>query len=74
MEAKDIFKGERYRLGTIVGPIVTVYSIHEYIDNHYYIKYENGSVDTTRRERLFPLKYKWTNHVPTWTRHPENKL
>jgi len=58
MDKKDIFKNGQYRCGTADGPIVTVYSIHEHIDNHYYIKYENGSVDTTQRERLFPLEEK----------------
>jgi len=56
MDKKDIFKGEKYRLGAQDGPIVTVYSIHDHIDNHYYIRYESGSVDTSTRERLFPLE------------------
>jgi len=75
MEAKDIVKGEKYRHGEPDGPIVTVYSIHEYIDNHYYIKYESGSVDTCQRRRLFPLEIKkpWTNHVATMKRYPKKK-
>ena len=55
LEKKDIFKEESYRIGAPDGPIVVVYSIHEYIDNHYYIRYENGSVNTSQRERLYPL-------------------
>ena len=56
MDAKDIFKGEQYRYGKADGPIVTVYNIHEYIDNHYYVRYaSNGAVNTSQRERLFPL-------------------
>jgi len=54
MDKKDIFKGEKYRHGAPDGKVVTVYSIHQYIDNHYYIKYENGSVNTSQRERLYP--------------------
>ena len=56
IEKKDIVKGEQYRMGSPDGPIVTVYSIHDYIDNHYYVRYENGSVDTSQRERLYPLE------------------
>ena len=59
MEKKDIFKGEQYRIGDPAGDVVTVYSIHQYIDNHYYIRYEDGkrkgAVDTSQRERLYPL-------------------
>lgn len=56
MDKKDIFKGGKYRYGAPDGPIVTVYSIHDHIDNHYYIRYENGSVNTSQRSRLFPLE------------------
>lgn len=52
-----IFKDEQYHYGAPDGPIVTVYSIHPHIDNHYYIRFEEkGNVDTTQRERLFPLE------------------
>ena len=52
---EDIIRGNKYRYGAVDGPIVTVYSIHGHIDNHLYIRYENGSVNTSQRERLYPL-------------------
>ena len=52
-----VIKGERYHFGEPGGKIVTVYSIHPHIDNHYYIRFEDDNrVDTTQRERLFPLE------------------
>ena len=50
-----VIKGEQYRYMKPDGKIVTVYSIHPHIDNHYYIRFENGSVNTATRELLFPL-------------------
>lgn len=56
MNDEDIVIGNQYRWREPDGPIVTVYNKHEHIDNHYYIKFEQrNSVDTTRRELLFPL-------------------
>jgi hypothetical protein len=73
MHKKDIFKDNQYRYGKVDGPVVTVYSIHPHIDNHYYIKYENGSVDTSQRERLYPLDPPpFTNHAATLKRYPKD--
>ena len=55
VDKKDIFKGEKY-IYIPSEKIVTVYNIHPHIDNHYYIRYENGSVNTATRELLAPIK------------------
>ena len=55
IEKKHIWKGKQYRYMKPDGKIVTIYNIHPHIDNHYYIRFENGSVNTATRELLFPL-------------------
>ena len=55
MNDEDIIIGERYRWRSAGGPVVTVWSKHDHIDNHYYIKFEvQNRFDSTRKELLFP--------------------
>lgn len=57
MLAEDVIIGNKYHHGSINGPVVEVYSKHQYIANHFYIRFiDKNSVDTTRSELLFPLE------------------
>ncbi len=70
MNDEDIIMGEQYRWGKPDGPVVTVVAKHQYIDDHYYIKFEvKKRFDSSRRELLFPL-VPFTNHKPTLYRYP----
>ena len=57
MQECEVIVGKQYRYGSPDGPIVEVYSKHEYIPNHFYIKYiEKNSHNSARCEMLFPLE------------------
>ena len=57
MNQSDVIVGNKYRHGSPNGPIVEVYSKHQYIPDHFYIRYiDKNRVDTTRSELLFPLE------------------